>query len=261
MLSFSLLLALSSAYPQTVYGVLLFIGICSLSVSSLCVALLASNLQGRMANLRIFQAFLPLDKLRWKHLVCAAGKCCFYSHFCHSNSPIHCHFPRVIGLASFWTWLWPQTHHHTITMHHITRLLYVSSKDSFFQMNSKFQFFSLALSISYLLTALTSLHEMSEDEDLDMKSGLVQKQQQKAQQYAELWGNKNCTFIIKKELNFPNPLHPILSSSSLIVQVMTALDLWVILIGFSFLELIRLPCMPYPREFYWSESWRSYCRS
>jgi len=73
MLSFSLLLALASASyaPEqvSVCGVLLFIGLCSLAVSSASVALLTAGLHIRVAQFRLFQLFSPLGELRWRHLV------------------------------------------------------------------------------------------------------------------------------------------------------------------------------------------------
>jgi len=47
------------------------------------------------------------------------------------------------------------------------------------------QFLSLVLCLSFLLTALISPYDMSDQEDLELKAHLVQKQQ-RTQQYAEL---------------------------------------------------------------------------
>ncbi|KAI3421017.1 hypothetical protein GPALN_014644 [Globodera pallida] len=158
MLSFCLLLALSSAelLPATL-GVCLFIGLVSLAVSSVAVALITSGLHWHIAKFSMFQAFAPYGgEVRWRHL----------------------QFTYAVALGSFnsigFLLNWaiassvPRPYHHAYAVA---------------------AFFSLALCVSFLLTALVATHDLSDEQDMEQKATLVHRlgqQQQQQQRYTEL---------------------------------------------------------------------------
>ncbi|KAL3068502.1 hypothetical protein niasHS_006511 [Heterodera schachtii] len=152
MLSFCLLLALSSAelLPATL-GVALFVGLASLAVSSVAVAMITSGLHWQVAKFGLFHAFAPYGEIQWRHL-----QFTYAVALASSNG---------IGFLLNWA-------------------IASSLPRPFHRSYSIAAFFSLALCLSFLLTALLATHDLSDEADMEQKTTLVRRQEQ--QSYTEL---------------------------------------------------------------------------
>ncbi|KAI1709830.1 hypothetical protein Ddc_13728 [Ditylenchus destructor] len=146
MLSLSLLLALASAEPIFGYGISLFIALSSLGTSGFGIAIVASDLQDRVAKLQIFKYISPQFEIKWMHIQ-------------YSCSLILASFNFIGSIICGALVSHAYNNYHTYTTA---------------------TFFSLTLCLAFILDALLALHIVSL-EDQNEKTQIVSRQQ-----YAEL---------------------------------------------------------------------------
>jgi len=131
MLSLLILLSLSSADVMFGHGVSLFIGLSSLTVSAFAVGIIGADLHDKFARLQCFQSAASETQLKWKHIQFTYAIILFAMNLTGTI------LNAVLSSHSF--------------------------SDAFTHSYSTAAFFSAALCLSFLITAIVSLYKFDSD--------------------------------------------------------------------------------------------------